>query len=149
MDAMTETAPLLDVRGVAKYFGRRGTPGLTRAVAGLDFHLRRGETVGLLGESGSGKTTTGRLLLRLIEPTAACAIAGRSLAIVPCASPALGRTGVYIAGEDSYVDYVPYDYCLHRADGRCNTNPGDAFAAKLNHLYAVTPGGNTAEHERR
>jgi oligopeptide/dipeptide ABC transporter ATP-binding protein len=70
MDAMTETAPLLDVRGVAKYFGRRGTPGLTRAVDGLDFDLRRGETVGLLGESGSGKTTTGRLLLRLTEPTA-------------------------------------------------------------------------------
>ena len=40
------------------------------------------------------------------------------------ASPALGRTGVYIAGEDGYVDYVPYDYCLHRRDSRCSTNPG-------------------------
>ena len=40
------------------------------------------------------------------------------------ASPALGRTGVYIAGEDGYVDYVPYDYCLHRRDSRCSTQPG-------------------------
>src|ERR1700689_4644001 len=66
MDAMTETLPLVDVRGLAKYFGRRGQ---THAVDGLDFRLARGETVGLLGESGSGKTTTGRLLLRLTDPT--------------------------------------------------------------------------------
>ena len=63
MDAVTETIPMLDVRGVSKFFGQ------TVAVDNLDFRLARGETVGLLGESGSGKTTTGRLLLRLIEPT--------------------------------------------------------------------------------
>jgi oligopeptide/dipeptide ABC transporter ATP-binding protein len=63
MDALTETFSLVEVRGLAKSFGA------TRAVDGLDFHLARGETVGLLGESGSGKTTTGRLLLRLTEPT--------------------------------------------------------------------------------
>jgi oligopeptide/dipeptide ABC transporter ATP-binding protein len=69
MDAMTEIAPLIDVRGLAKYFGRPGSKAITRAVDGLDFRLARGETVGLLGESGSGKTTTGRLLLRLTEPS--------------------------------------------------------------------------------
>jgi peptide/nickel transport system ATP-binding protein len=67
MDAMTETMPLVDVRGLAKFFGRPGS--MTHAVDGLDFRLARGETVGLLGESGSGKTTTGRLLLRLTEPS--------------------------------------------------------------------------------
>src|SRR3979490_1984212 len=64
MDAITEGMPLLDVRGLSKSFGS------THAVDGLDFRLARAETVGLLGESGSGKTTTGRLLLRLTEPTA-------------------------------------------------------------------------------
>lgn len=64
MDAMTDTMSLVEVRGLTKSFGT------THAVDGLDFRLAHGETVGLLGESGSGKTTTGRLLLRLTEPTA-------------------------------------------------------------------------------
>ena len=49
----------------------------------------------------------------------------------PQRSPALGRTGVYIGGEDGYLHYVPYDYCLHRADSRCDTSPGQAFARRL------------------
>ncbi len=59
------------------------------------------------------------------------------------ASPALGRTGVYIAGEDGYVDYVPYDYCLHRSDPRCSTNPGQEFGNRVDRVFDVTAGGTT------
>jgi peptide/nickel transport system ATP-binding protein len=66
---------LLDVRGLEKHFPiRKGvfrhTVGHVRAVDGVSFQVRRGETLGLVGESGCGKTTTGRCILRLIEPTA-------------------------------------------------------------------------------
>ncbi|MBL6277647.1 ATP-binding cassette domain-containing protein [Micromonospora fiedleri] len=59
--------PLLRVRGLTRHFPVRG--GLLRAVDGLDFEVRAGETLGLVGESGCGKSTTGRLLVRLLEPT--------------------------------------------------------------------------------
>ncbi|MDI3317513.1 MAG: dipeptide ABC transporter ATP-binding protein [Bacillota bacterium] len=65
---------LLDVRDLKKHFPITGgllgrVTGWVRAVDGVSFHIRRGETMGLVGESGCGKSTTGRLVLRLIEPT--------------------------------------------------------------------------------
>ena len=80
-DSMALAAPpaaastLLSVTGLQKHFAiTRGVifrrkVGAVRAVDGLDFSVSQGETLGLVGESGCGKTTTGRLLTRLLEPS--------------------------------------------------------------------------------
>ena len=72
--ATTATAPLLRVSGLQKLFPvRKGflkrTVGHVRAVDGVGFHIDEGETLGLVGESGCGKTTTARCILRAIDPT--------------------------------------------------------------------------------
>ncbi|HXQ49113.1 MAG TPA: oligopeptide/dipeptide ABC transporter ATP-binding protein [Thermoplasmata archaeon] len=70
----TEPPVVLSVRNLRKYFPIRGgffgtRVGDVRAVDGVSFDIFEGETIGLVGESGCGKTTVGRMLLRLIEPT--------------------------------------------------------------------------------
>ena len=69
------TPPLVSIRDLAKHFPVHGgllgrTVGHVKAVDGVSLDIRRGETLALVGESGCGKTTTGRLILRLVEPTA-------------------------------------------------------------------------------
>jgi oligopeptide transport system ATP-binding protein len=74
--ATIDTKPLLEVRGLQMHFPvNEGIVinrkvGEVKAVDGIDFTVRRGETLGLVGESGCGKTTTGRCILRLEKPTA-------------------------------------------------------------------------------
>ncbi|MGC4995449.1 ABC transporter ATP-binding protein [Streptomyces sp. DT195] len=68
--------PLLEVSGLTKHFPVKGgfpirrTIGAVQAVDGVDLSVRVGESFGLVGESGCGKSTTGRLITRLMEPTA-------------------------------------------------------------------------------
>jgi len=67
-------APLVEVRDLVKHFPVRGgvlqrTVAFVQAVDNVDLVIRKGETLGLVGESGCGKTTVGRLILRLIDPT--------------------------------------------------------------------------------
>tara|TARA_Y100000588_G_scaffold54176_1_gene51343 strand:- start:128 stop:1105 length:978 start_codon:yes stop_codon:yes gene_type:complete len=72
---MTET--LLEVRGLTKHFKLdndivsriAGKTRTLKAVDGIDFFIKRGETLGLVGESGCGKSTTARLITRLVEPS--------------------------------------------------------------------------------
>src|ERR1700730_13728348 len=70
-----KTSPLLEVDGLKKHFPIHAglfsrTSGQVYAVDGISFHIDRGETLGLVGESGCGKSTAGRTLLKLLEPTA-------------------------------------------------------------------------------
>ena len=67
--------PLLSVRGLSKHFPLKGgwlgrSPGKVQAVAGVDFDLQKGETLGIVGESDCGKSTTSRLIMALMQQTA-------------------------------------------------------------------------------
>ena len=64
---MTESNPILEVRNLRKYF--KTPKGMLHAVEDVSFSIEKGKTLGLVGESGCGKSTTGRAILRLIEPT--------------------------------------------------------------------------------
>jgi peptide/nickel transport system ATP-binding protein/oligopeptide transport system ATP-binding protein len=66
------TTPLLEVKGLKKYFpiGSSFKKGSVKAVDEVNFIVNEGETLGIVGESGCGKSTVGRLILRLLDPTA-------------------------------------------------------------------------------
>src|SRR5947209_19101494 len=71
----TTNTTLIEVKGLKVHFPIKGgllnqTIEQVKAVDGVDLSIRRGETLGLVGESGCGKSTTGRAILQLIKPTA-------------------------------------------------------------------------------
>jgi oligopeptide/dipeptide ABC transporter ATP-binding protein len=111
--ALTESRPLVEVRGLVKHFPIRGgvlqrTVAVVQAVDGVSFDIRRGETLGLVGESGCGKTTVGRLLLRLIEPTAGTiTFDGRDISRLGGAALKPYRRRMQIIFQDPYASLDP------------------------------------------
>ena len=104
---------LVEVRDLVKHFPVRGgilqrTVGMVQAVDGVSFDIRRGETLGLVGESGCGKTTVGRLLLRLIEPTSgAIRFDGVDLTTIKGAALKPYRRRMQIIFQDPYASLDP------------------------------------------
>src|SRR5512145_1300269 len=104
---------LLDVRNLVKHFtvggGMFGSrSGTVRAVDGVSFTLKRGETLGLVGESGCGKTTTGRCILQLERPTSGQVIfEGQDLAKLSDADVRPFRRRMQVIFQDPYASLNP------------------------------------------
>ena len=106
--------PLLTVRDLTRHFPITGGPmgvravGTVRAVDGVSFTIDKGETLALVGESGCGKSTTGRMLLRLTEPTAGSIhFDGSDLMQLSARELRRARQHIQIVFQDPYASLSP------------------------------------------
>jgi oligopeptide transport system ATP-binding protein len=121
--AMADGDTLLRVKGLTKHFTLHGDiysrlagekSQVLKAVDGIDFHIQRGETLGLVGESGCGKSTTARLVTRLIEPTAGeVALKGENLLAFSRSRMKEARKEVQLVFQDPYSSLNPRKTIMH------------------------------------
>jgi oligopeptide/dipeptide ABC transporter ATP-binding protein len=152
---------LLDVRDLVMNFPVRAggffrrVVGHVQAVSGVSLHLDAGETLGLVGESGCGKSTTGRAILQLHRPTAGSVrYAGRELIGLPARDLRAVRRDVQIVFQDPYAslnprmpvnDIVAEPLRIHRA---WDADAGPDRVAELLRLVGLNPEhGNRYPHE--
>jgi oligopeptide transport system ATP-binding protein len=103
---------ILEVRDLVKHFhvggGLFGKPGVVQAVEGVSFSIDKGETLGLVGESGCGKTTTGRCILQLERPTSGQVVfQGRDLTALEPAELRRARRRIQVIFQDPYSSLNP------------------------------------------
>lgn len=117
--------PLLTVRDLSKHFALGHSRDLVRAVDGISFEVRKGETLGIVGESGCGKSTTSRLLMSLMAPTAGeivfdgMTVGSRALPLKEY------RRQVQMVFQDSYASLNP----------RMSVEEAVAFAPRVHGLH--------------
>jgi len=104
----TQTGALLEVRHLVKHFPVDNSDDVVQAVDDVSFHLTQGETLGLVGESGCGKSTVGRCLLRLQEPTSGEVVfEGKNIIGLPNTEMQALRREMQIIFQDPYASLNP------------------------------------------
>ncbi len=100
--------PLLEARGLSKFFPSRDGKGIVRAVNDVSLSLAQGETLGIVGESGCGKSTLARMLMRLIEPSEGKVLfQGEDLMSLPNGAMRQRRRDIQIVFQDPYASLDP------------------------------------------
>ena len=126
---------LLEVKNLKKHFN--SPSGTVHAVDGISFSIKRGETLGIVGESGCGKTTTGRVVIRLIEPTAGEALfEGRDIFKMSKGEIEKARKDMQIIFQDPFSSLNP------------RMTVYDTIALPLKH-HKIIPGARKQDIERR
>jgi oligopeptide/dipeptide ABC transporter ATP-binding protein len=106
--ATVRSNTLLDVQNLVKHFPVEGSDDVVQAVDNVSFDIRSGETLGLVGESGCGKSTVGRCLLRLIEPTRGeVEFEGQNIVGLPAEEMRVLRREMQIIFQDPYASLNP------------------------------------------
>ena len=156
-----EAPPLLDVQGLKVHFPLKRTffgkvTDWVKAVDGISFKVQPGQTLGLVGESGCGKTTTGRAILRLVEPTAGTVLFdGKDLGALSKADLTATRRDLQIIFQDPYsslnprltVEQAITEPMLVHGIGNSSAERRDRAAALLEEVGLLSSHLNRFPHE--